>query len=254
MHCLVINLDKSSERWAHMERMLKTQSLNTVHRISAVYGAELSEQDIGLTYNAQKNQQQYFLPLKKAEIACFMSHRKAWQFIVDHQLAFACILEDDVQFEAAPQILFDSLESLLKKTEPVAIRLFSKRPIRGRLIKYELPPPYRLVKPRLSPMGMPGFVINRAAAIQWLEQTQEIFEPIDVAIQRHWDMGFQTLELQPPLVKEISFALGGTTLHKQEAFSLISRVHKELARPIFRLKRQILSLANLNSKKHQRQD
>jgi len=244
MDCLVINLNKSSERWAHMERMLKTQSLTSVHRISAVYGAELSEQDIELTYNDQKNQQQYFSPLKKAEVACFMSHRKAWQFIVDHQLAFACILEDDVQFETAPKILFDSLESLLKKNEPVAIRLYSKRPIRGRIFEYELPSPYRLVKPRLSPMGMPGFVINRAAAIQWLEQTQEIFEPVDVAIQRHWDMGFQTLELQPPLVKEVSFSLGGTTLHHQSPQSKWTKIRRELTRPRYRLTRFIKSLMN----------
>ena len=242
MNCLVINLDKSTERWAHMKLMLQTQMINSVHRISAVYGAELSEQVIGLIYNAQKNRLNYFSPMKKAEIACFMSHRKAWQFIVDHELAFACVLEDDVQFESSSKVLFDSLEPLLNGPKPIAIRLYNKKTIHGRTFDYELPSPYRLIKPRLSPMGMPGFLINRSAAIQWLEQTQEIFEPVDVAIQRHWDMGFQSLELQPSLLKEVSFALGGTTLHQQAPESKWIRLQRELTRPLFRVSRVIESL------------
>lgn len=42
--------------------------------------------------------------IKPGAFACFLSHRKVWQIMVDQQIERALICEDDVVFNAAPRI------------------------------------------------------------------------------------------------------------------------------------------------------
>ena len=235
----VINLDSAQGRWSHMQKMLKSNGVSNVHRISAVNGVDINLEDPNLTYNPEKNARSYYAPLKKAEIACFLSHQKAWQKIVEDNLTVACILEDDVEFVEPPNDLFQRLLKLLIVDEPAAIRLYARKNISGKTVSFFSR--YKIIKPRIAPLGMVGFLLNRHAAEAYLQHTSEIYEPVDVAIQRQWDIGFSSLVIQPRLVKEISKILGGTSLHNQEVISFSKKVRKELGRPVFRLFRYIKS-------------
>jgi GR25 family glycosyltransferase involved in LPS biosynthesis len=44
-------------------------------------------------------------PMTRGQIGCFMSHRKAWQHVVDHKLPFALIIEDDCDLLPHPDTL-----------------------------------------------------------------------------------------------------------------------------------------------------
>ena len=87
----VINLARSTQRLANTQTQLARVSL-PFERIDAVDGAQLSTLQKYLHYSPQLNKQQYHYPLSNGQIGCYLSHRKAWQKIVDEKLKYAIVL------------------------------------------------------------------------------------------------------------------------------------------------------------------
>lgn len=91
MRFYIINLARAPERWEHMMRVSAHHGLSGV-RIDGVDGAGLSVADVDrfapLTADRRR--------LSVNEVACFESHKLAWQQIADSDDAFGCVLEDDV--------------------------------------------------------------------------------------------------------------------------------------------------------------
>lgn len=78
-----INLDRSTERRAFMERQFERLGLS-VERIAAIDGRSLDAAQEAET------------SLTDGELGCFMSHRLAWRALVNSGRSYAVILEDDV--------------------------------------------------------------------------------------------------------------------------------------------------------------
>lgn len=83
----LINLAHRTDRLQTMQQRLCSLDFE---RIPAIYGSELSEQQID-AYNRYMTLYQ----LSANEAGCFSSHKKAWQKILDDDVPYACILEDD---------------------------------------------------------------------------------------------------------------------------------------------------------------
>jgi glycosyl transferase family 25 len=93
-----INLDRSAERRDRIENELDRYGL-LAERIPAVDGSQLTDAELFRHYDPNKNSSEYFAPLKKSEIACFLSHRKVLrQFVEGGDSDFALVLEDDAEF------------------------------------------------------------------------------------------------------------------------------------------------------------
>jgi glycosyl transferase family 25 len=88
----VINLDASIFRMGECQNQLCDYDFE---RISAVDGSQLEHNELTQFYDVDLNRQQYHSLLTLGEIGCYLSHRKVWQKIVDEQLDFALVLEDD---------------------------------------------------------------------------------------------------------------------------------------------------------------
>jgi GR25 family glycosyltransferase involved in LPS biosynthesis len=67
-----------------------------VNIIDAVDGLKLSDGEISAVYRKNLHRPRYPFELGKAEVGCFLSHRKAWQEILDRGLDAGLIVEDDV--------------------------------------------------------------------------------------------------------------------------------------------------------------
>ena len=87
MNVLVINLEKSSERWNNVLISSKNQKYNLI-RIDGIYGKELDLNTANITNFSKK-----YTP--RGVIGCFLSHCKSWEYIVKNNLDGAIILEDD---------------------------------------------------------------------------------------------------------------------------------------------------------------
>ncbi|MCO6393064.1 glycosyl transferase [Aliihoeflea aestuarii] len=87
MLVLVINLDRAPERLTHMRGEFERIGADFT-RLAATDGRLLETTD---SVNALEGRL-----LSKGEIACFMSHRRCWQQLVESGESHAVVLEDDV--------------------------------------------------------------------------------------------------------------------------------------------------------------
>lgn len=102
VNILIINLKKSKDRLEFQKKQFAKLGLHfeVLEAVSVVDLSERQYQELGFGWQR---------PLRKVEVACFLSHQKAWEKIVKDQKP-ALILEDDA-------VLGSHLPELLKKIE-----------------------------------------------------------------------------------------------------------------------------------------
>ena len=238
----VINLDKDTVRWQRINEHLLGQGIEA-ERVSAVYAADLPSDEIAKVYDDALNEQQFFLPLKPAEIGCFMSHLKTLQsFLAQEEKPYAVILEDDVEFIGPAEGYHAQWLSAVQTDKPVMLKLYARRPVDG---KYT----YKLlgansVRPRLVPLGTQAAVINRAAAEHLLAAWQKFAMPVDVAYQHWWQHGVEVQVTVPNHINEISEQVGGSNISNKQPLPLSHKAKRELKRSWFRLILSIKSRYN----------
>lgn len=91
MKIYVVNLKKASQKRLHMEAQLKKVGINDYEFIEAVYGADLSPEFI--------SENVYDYPacsLTLGEVGCSLSHINIYKDMVNKQIPYAMVLEDDV--------------------------------------------------------------------------------------------------------------------------------------------------------------
>lgn len=95
LHIYVISLKKDIEKRNFISKTLENFGLEFSF-IDAIYGKELSDDLLSSikVKSAGKIFNRGFLP-SSGEVGCALSHLKAYQNILDNNLGWACILEDD---------------------------------------------------------------------------------------------------------------------------------------------------------------
>ena len=105
MQVYLINLDRATERLAHMQQAFDAAGISFT-RISAVDGHALSDSDI----KRFQSREGYWGWLTPGEIGCFLSHRLCWQAIADGDDRYGIIFEDDMLLGAdASSLLSNNL-------------------------------------------------------------------------------------------------------------------------------------------------
>ncbi|MFC7159339.1 glycosyltransferase family 25 protein [Pseudidiomarina halophila] len=101
---LVINLERSPQRWHAMVEQLEASGL-PYERVEAVAGDTLTAEQIAQVFDSKAARHNYHYQLSRGEIGCYLSHLKAWQTILNQQLDYAIVLEDDVVLDAKFRLL-----------------------------------------------------------------------------------------------------------------------------------------------------
>ena len=163
------------------------------HRIAAVVGKYLSDSEFTQFYSAD-HPNAYYKTLSRAEVACYLSHRRAWQAIIDNNLDFAIILEDDVE-------LLDNFTS--------SVRAIADMPADWDYIKLA---EYPLKRRPLYSINTGGFsrviynkvpartcaqAVSRAGAMKLLRHSDRLFRPIDIDLQYWWEKDINVFGLLP---------------------------------------------------------
>lgn len=84
MKIFVINLDKDKDRLEYMSNSFKKYNFKNWERVDAVYGKNLPDLE------------KYGKILNPSQIGCYKSHLKAYEKIIEQNLEYGVILEDDV--------------------------------------------------------------------------------------------------------------------------------------------------------------
>lgn len=199
----VLNRAEETTRLEHF-RIQAGRLRQSFARIEATSSAQLQEHPDYALYDTASNANQYYRELTPAEIATYLSHRRAWQRMLDDDLDFAIILEDDVLLANSFAYLVRTVVELenpwhvLKLAEPYA-RVKSKGIERlgaSTLVQY----------PHV-PLGTSAYVIKREGAQAMLEWSERFFRPLDVDFQWAWQPGLKVRGLRPYPV-QVSHRLG----------------------------------------------
>ncbi len=232
---LIIHLARAEKRRAHVDHLLASLPIDA-SIVDAVDGSALCDTDVASFYSPRLHRPIYPFALSRNEVACFLSHRKAWQTILDRNLEAALIMEDD----AAPTPSFAS--SLALGLNHIGTAGFIRFPFRegrerGRVVAEV--DGVSLIEPVCVGLGMVAQLVGRTTAIQLLRATERIDRPVDTILQMPWVTGVVPRSVVPGAISEISPTLGGTTLSRNPG--ALAKLKREGLRPVYRMQISIRS-------------
>jgi len=226
---LVINLARSPDRLAAI-----TEQLNAINipfeRIDALDGRNLSDEFVEEVSPARIVSKSYHRALSKAEVACSLSHRKAWQRIVDDDLDFGVVLEDDVELlESFNEVL--TLLAEIPHRDWDFIKLYALRRGGGKNIAQHFDfKGHTFVTYHRYPLGFVGQAVSRQGAESLIRNLPYVTEPVDGQLKSWWEAGVFPFGLLPYC---ITTDLDGTSdinpggrLEKMEQNRMVKIVNK----------------------------
>ena len=228
--CLIIHLERSLKRKPQVKKLKKDLPYRT--KVVEAIDSRNPDNDFSKSYTPKLLFPRYPFSLRSAEVACFQSHRKCWQEILDRGLEAALIIEDDVD--------------IIDREFTAAVKLALKEIKMGDLIRFPIKPREKprnksvkqdntsIFEPTFVGLGMQAQIVTYDAARQLLERTERFDRPVDVYIQLRWEHEIRVLTLWPNGVLERSSSLGGSLIGKKKG--IVDRLRKEILRPIYRAK------------------
>jgi glycosyl transferase family 25 len=163
-----------------------------------------------------RNSKKWHKPLQAGEIACYLSHRKVWQKMLDDQVERALILEDDFQLKMP----IDEIVMLLHefRSDYDMVKLHGK------------PKHSRSIEECLHGRELYGlhqaFSVTGITVAQWvcakaiprlMVKAEQIERPIDMDIKHFWEYPLTVYHLIPEVVEEVSAKLGGTSIQNRKS-------------------------------------
>ena len=122
MQVFVINLDKNTDRLEFMNSQLETVVLE-YERVSAVYGVDLSKEELRHSYSAFRAFCAMGRRLRAGEIGCALSHCEVYRRMASRNIQIALVLEDDVIINDFIPTVIKNVESYCDVSKPQVILL-----------------------------------------------------------------------------------------------------------------------------------
>ena len=260
----VINLDRSADRWENMHTQLDKLGL-PYERFAAIDGKKCSDAFLGGYYSAFLNKKRYFADLSRGEIACYISHLKVCQKIVDLKLDYGIVLEDDIELSPLFYAVPFALNAIKRKWSYIKlIAPFKPKKVRSRTPfaveipatctteKFDGKTPQKSEKQILAPLvfelvswnkppcGTQAYAITKEGAKEFLAKRSRFFRPIDVDLQYTWET-LLTIEGLCPFLCKLKYVESDIERKK-------TKYHRPFARVIYKLKYLILRAKHFNKK------
>lgn len=183
----VINLPQSINRYDYMSDILEAKGLKYSF-IEAVNGRAMSDDDVAEVCDQIKAKKVFGRELLLGEIGCALSHKKIYQKIVDENIPYAVILEDDAIVKSD----FKRVVSLVieKNISYDVVLLGHNRGFKNEEVidsvdslwwRYLLNKNYRLGMLVKGGLGTYGYMISQKGAKRILEflECNSLYLPID---------------------------------------------------------------------------
>jgi GR25 family glycosyltransferase involved in LPS biosynthesis len=226
----IVHLGRAQQRAAQVDRLIAALPV-AAETIDAVDGLTLSEADRDRAYRRNLHKPAYPFALSNSEIACFLSHRKAWTAIVEQGLDAGFVIEDDVELTADFPAAFAAATACLTPGAFVRFPFRADRETGEEVLSMGAT---RVIRPQTIGLGMVAQLVSRGAAIRLLQATEMFDRPVDTTVQMEWLLHLSPLAVLPGGVSEISSTLGGTSMKRQSTFA--EKLAREILRPLYRAK------------------
>jgi len=223
----IIHLERAHNRQPQVEKLMAALPV-TAEIVPAVDGKNLADADVARYYQPRLHQPFYPFTLSINEIACFLSHRKAWTTLIEQGCTAGFILEDDAAIGDDFAAAFVLARTFM--TPRSLIRFPHRAREKGKTLTQH--GNVRLMMPQPAGLGQVAYLLSRSVAEQLLKVTETFDRPIDVALQMFWLTKIRPLSILPSGISEISPQLGGSTLHKKHRG--VEKWRREILRPLYR--------------------
>jgi len=216
MRIYVISLGHAQERRQRMVQQAETLALS-VEFMDATDGRFLTDRDRALVDDEQRRRITPY-PLTDNEIACWLSHRRAMQMLIDSGEAMAVISEDDAILAPEFPAVIRAIEARAGRFDVIDLhRKFAKKEIF--VSCRPLIPGFAMGRLGYTHMGAIAYVISREGARKFLASAPRAIHAIDKEMHRYWANGLDLYALEAPIA-----------LHDDEAHSFIDET-RHLNRP-----------------------
>lgn len=194
----VINMPGSDERWANISAQLNRLGA-PYERVDGVDARKLGANEISKYYSFEKNRKIFPKPLRIGEIGCYIAHVNCWEKIVNQNIDFGVVLEDDIdlsnKFPAALQFLqknFSDWNYVRLNCENKARLLYQKKDY------YE----FQFHEYIRTSGGFFAYVLDINTAEKLLKNVLPFACPADSNLHLYYKYGIDILSLIPPVVFE----------------------------------------------------
>jgi glycosyl transferase family 25 len=193
---------------SNMEQQLKKIAIS-YERISAIKGANLTVDEISNEYSASLNKKKFRANLSLGEIGCYISHKKIWRQMVEKEIEFAIILEDDLTIQSNFVDIFSDINNL-KKYELIKLSDNRSYPaVQNKKISNQ----FDLINFKKIPNCTTGYTLNLAGAKKLLARNK-FYRPVDIDIQFCKELDLSVFGLRPyPITEDNSFESNIATLN-----------------------------------------
>jgi GR25 family glycosyltransferase involved in LPS biosynthesis len=226
----IIHLSRSEDRQQQVD-LLRQMLPVPADVVDAVDARTMTDADVQRVYSPGLHAPRYPFALNIREVACFLSHRKAWQAIVDQNLTAGLVLEDDV---ALTPDFAKAYAAAAEFVRPEDFIRFPFRPHREKGSEIFATDDARILQAKPVGLGMVMQLVGNEAARRLLSVTATFDRPVDTTLQMNWITGLSPLAVVPGGVREISSQLGGSTIQQQKP--LLEKLRREILRPVYRMR------------------
>lgn len=228
IEALIIHLARATARRGQVDALLAGTPF-PARVIAAVDGREMSAAQKAAVVSEQPLfTPKYPFALSDGEVGCFLSHRAAWQAIVDGGLDAGLILEDDLAlvtgFDVAVACAAQNVDDLGYVQFQVREIPVDKVVVQGDNV--------RIIQPTVTPLRTSAQMVSRAAAQKLLELTAQIDRPVDTFLQSHWHTGLHLCCVVPSGVEDRTAQTGGSTISTGKPFG--EKITREWKRAWYR--------------------
>ena len=189
----VINMSSSSDRFNYISQQLEHQNLS----FKRIPGVDIKErQDLKNKYYSKvRNKLDYHTPLTDGEIGCYIAHRNAWKAILDDDIDFGLVLEDDAYLKENLKLILDNLHNTKSDWDILKLADLSTSPRKGTNIekfqKFDIQSYYK------PPTLCIAEVITRKGAKILLNLSNTFGRPVDVDKQWFCFKGLKIKGIKP---------------------------------------------------------
>ncbi|MCR9139070.1 MAG: glycosyltransferase family 25 protein [Alphaproteobacteria bacterium] len=221
----IIHLARATARRQHVDQLIMDCPV-PAEIVDAVDGGLLSPDERADVYVPRLHRPAYPFTLREAEIGCFLSHRLCWQKIVENDLPYALVFEDDALLDK--EIAGKALELAENHIEESGYIQLPVRAIGDNPYVVAQDNGTRLVRPGVVPLRLSGQMISRSAARELLRLTTVFDRPVDTFLQMFWLTGIRPLAVEPSGLTDCTQEAGGSTISRRKPFG--ERVVREVRR------------------------
>ncbi|WP_394690975.1 glycosyltransferase family 25 protein [Hoeflea sp.] len=231
IEAFIIHLARATGRRSHVDRLLEVCPV-PAKVLDAVDGRALSQAEIDSVYTRDSlHAPHYPFEMTVGEVGCFLSHRKAWQAIVDSGKDAGLVIEDDVEID--PKAFPPALALARQHVAELGYIQFQTRPVRSNYEVVFQSAGTSLVKPLICPLRTSAQIVSAAHARHLLDLTARIDRPVDGFLQLSWATSLPVCCAVPSGVGDRTMQAGGSTISVQKN-SIAGNLVREVKRFVYR--------------------